>query len=201
MDRLLQLGPGVLQVKLLCDVPVLSYFQSLSLLRLPLSPGVVWTFLGSIFFDIIKVQIVDFHTVHRTAKLFSQLIRNLVLADQTGLYFLHFLPDDCSESVGVQCQEGVVGVFLSSLRDGQKLLSTELLQLWAECEVLLVELLLLSSGQSLPRCGVRKRRQSELLVLQLLGDGQSLSGRQDQRVSVAEVNITEVTNQSLPLFA
>ena len=113
VDRLLQLGPGVLQVKLLCDVPVLSYFQSLSLLRLPLSPGVVSTFLGSIFFDIIKVQIVDFHTVHRTAKLFSQLIRNLVLADQTGLYFLHFLPDDCSECVGVQRQEGVVGVFLS----------------------------------------------------------------------------------------
>ena len=92
-------------------------------------------------------------------------------------------------------------MLLSVLWQTGELTLAELLQLWAECEVLLVELLLLSSGQSLPRCGVRKRRQSELLVLQLLGDGQSLSGRQDQRVSVAEVNITEVTNQSLPLFA
>ena len=92
-------------------------------------------------------------------------------------------------------------MLLSVLWQTGELTLAELLQLWAECEVLLVELLLLSSGQSLPRRGVRKRRQSELLVLQLLGDGQSLSGRQDQRVSVAEVNITEVTNQSLPLFA
>ena len=92
-------------------------------------------------------------------------------------------------------------MLLSVLWQTGELTLAELLQLWAECEVLLVELLLLSSGQSLPRRGVRKRRQSELLVLELLGDGQSLSGRQDQRVSVAEVNITEVTNQSLPLFA
>jgi len=92
-------------------------------------------------------------------------------------------------------------VLLSILWKTGELTLAELLQLRAEGEILLVELLLLVPGESLPRGGVGEGRKSQLLVLQLLRYGESLSGSEDQSVSVAEVNVSKVSNESFPLLS
>jgi len=92
-------------------------------------------------------------------------------------------------------------VLLSVLWKTGELTLAELLQLRAEGEILLVELLLLVPGESLPRGGVGEGRKSQLLVLQLLRYGESLSRSEDQSVSVAEVNVSKVSNKSFPLLS
>jgi len=77
----------------------------------------------------------------------SRLFLSLSLPDQ-------LVRDDLGQSLQVQLEEHVEGVFLSVLRETLELRLAELLQLWAECQVLLVEILLLVSGESLPRGGV-----------------------------------------------
>ena len=77
----------------------------------------------------------------------SLLLLGLSLPDQ-------LVRDDLGQSFQIQLDEHVEGVFLSVLRETGKLGLAELLQLWAECQVLLVELLLLVSGESLPGSGV-----------------------------------------------
>ena len=77
----------------------------------------------------------------------SALLLGLALPDQ-------LVRDDLGQSLQVQLEEHVEGVLLAVLRQTGELRLTELLQLWAECQVLLVEGLLLVSGESLPRSGV-----------------------------------------------
>ena len=74
------------------------------------------------------------------------------------------------------------------------------LKMSREGEILLVELKLLLPGQPLPGCGVREGWESELLILQLLGDGQPLPGGQHQGVRVPQVDVAEVSDQSLSLL-
>jgi len=75
------------------------------------------------------------------------LFLGVVLPDQ-------LVGDDLGQSFQIQLEEHVKGVFLSVFRETGELGLTELLQLWAESQVLLVKLLLLVSGESLPRSGV-----------------------------------------------
>merc|ERR1719382_1267203 len=77
----------------------------------------------------------------------SALLLGLALPDQ-------LVRDDLGQSLQVQLEEHVEGVLLAVLRQTGELRLTELLQLWAECQVLLVEGLLLVSGESLPGRGV-----------------------------------------------
>jgi len=105
------------------------------------------------------------------------------------------------QSLQVKLNEHVEGVLLSVVREVGELALAELLELWTEGEILLVEFLLLAPGESLPRGGVGEGRETQLLVLQLLGDGQSLSGRQDKRLSIAEVDVTKMSNESFPLLS
>ena len=60
---------------------------------------------------------------------------------------------------------------LHLLRQRKELVPAVLLQILPQGQVLPVELHLLVSSQSLPRCWVTERSQAKLLVLQLLGDG------------------------------
>ena len=81
----------------------------------------------------------------------SALLLGLALPDQ-------LVRDDLGQSLQVQLEEHVEGVLLAVLRQTGELRLTELLQLWAECQVLLVEGLLLVSGESLPGRGVGEGR-------------------------------------------
>ena len=81
----------------------------------------------------------------------SALLLGLALPDQ-------LVGDDLGQSLQVQLEEHVEGVLLAVLRQTGELRLTELLQLWAECQVLLVEGLLLVSGESLPGRGVGEGR-------------------------------------------
>jgi len=77
----------------------------------------------------------------------SLLFLGLGLSDQ-------LVRDDLGQSLQVQLEEHVEGVFLSVLREAGELGLTELLQLWAQSQIFLVKLLLLVSGESLPGSGV-----------------------------------------------
>ena len=77
----------------------------------------------------------------------SLLFLGLGLSDQ-------LVRDDLGQSLQVQLEEHVEGVFLSVLRQAGELGLTELLQLWAQSQIFLVKLLLLVSGESLPGSGV-----------------------------------------------
>ena len=68
-------------------------------------------------------------------------------------------------------------------------------------EILPVKLQLLVPGEPLPRSGVSEGWESELLVLQLLGNGQPLPGGEHQGVGVPQVDISEVGDQSLSLLS
>jgi len=87
------------------------------------------------------------------------LSNSLPLLSNSRLFLCVSLPDQLvrdhlGQSFQIQLEEHVEGVFLSVLRETLELRLAELLQLWAECQVLLVKLLLLVSGESLPRSGV-----------------------------------------------
>jgi len=135
------------------------------------------------------------------------LLSNPLLLLSSSLLLPHLgLPhqlvrDDLGQSVQVQLDEHVEGVLLSVLWEAGELSLAELLQFWTEGQVLLVKLLLLVPGESLPRCGVREGRKSQLLVLQLLRYGQPLSGGQHQGVGVTEVNVAQMSDESFPLLA
>ena len=101
------------------------------------------------------------------------------------------------EGLKVEADEHIECVLLSVLGEVCELVLTELLQLWSEGEILLVELLLLLPGEPLPGSGVREGGEPELLVLQLLGDGKSLPGGEHQGVGVPQVDVSKVSNQSL----
>jgi len=77
----------------------------------------------------------------------SLLFLGIGLSDQ-------LVRDDLGQSLQIQLEEHVEGVFLSVLGQAGELGLTELLQLRAESQVLLVKLLLLVSGESLPGSGV-----------------------------------------------
>jgi len=102
------------------------------------------------------------------------------------------------EGLKVQGDEHVERVLLPLLGQVGELVLAELLQLWREGEILLVELLLLLPGQPLPGCGVTEGRESELLVLQLLGDGEPLAGAQAQPREVTEVSLRHALQQPPP---
>ena len=104
------------------------------------------------------------------------------------------------EGLKVEADEHVECVLLSVLGKVGELVLTELLQLWREGEILLVELLLLLPGEPLPGRGVSEGREAELLVLQLLGDGEPLPGGEHQGVGVPQVDVSKVSNQSLSLL-
>ena len=91
-------------------------------------------------------------------------------------------------------------MLLSVLGKTGELTLAKFLQFRAEGEILLIELLLLVPGESLPRGGVREGRKAQLLVLKFLRYGKSLSGSENQSVSVAEVNVSKVSNESFPLL-
>jgi len=87
------------------------------------------------------------------------LSKSLPLINDSLLFLGLGLPDqlvrdDLGQSFQIQLEEHIEGVFLSVLSEAGELRLAELLQLWAECQVLLVKLLLLVSGESLPRSGV-----------------------------------------------
>lgn len=82
-------------------------------------------------------------------------------------------------------------MFLSVLGKAGELALAELLQFWAQRQILLVKLLLLVPGESLPRGGVREGRKAQLLVLQLLSYGQPLSGSQVKLLKIIDVNRSE----------
>jgi len=88
------------------------------------------------------------------------LLSNSLSLINDSLLFLGFglsdqlVGDDLGQSLQIQLEEHVKGVFLSVFREAGELRLTEVLQLGAECQVLLVKLLLLVSGESLPRSGV-----------------------------------------------
>ena len=104
------------------------------------------------------------------------------------------------EGLNVKADEHVEGVLLSVFRKIGELILAELLELWGEGEILLVELLLLVPGEPLPGGGVTEGWESELLVLQLLGDGQPLPGGEHQGVGVPQIDVSEVGDQSLSLL-
>ena len=101
------------------------------------------------------------------------------------------------ESLKVETDEHVEGVLLPVLWEVGELVLAELLELGSEGEVLLVELLLLVPGESLPGGGVSEGGEAELLVLQLLGYGEPLSGGEHQGVGVPQVDVAEVGDQGL----
>jgi len=87
------------------------------------------------------------------------LSKSLPLINDSLLFLGLGLPDqlvrdDLGQSFQIQLEEHIEGVFLSVLREAGELRLAELLELWAECQVLLVKLLLLVSGESLPWSGV-----------------------------------------------
>jgi len=91
----------------------------------------------------------------------SLLLSGFALPDKFSL-------DHFCQSLDVQAEEHIEGVFLSLLRKGGELLLAVLLQVWPQGEVLLVEGSLLLPAESLPGCGVCEWLKTELLVLQLL---------------------------------
>ena len=124
----------------------------------------------------------------------SLLFLSLPLSEQLVLNHL-------SQCLEVEADEHVEGVLLPVLGQAGELALAELLQLWSESQVLLVELLLLLPGQSLPGCGVGEGGEAKLLILQLLRDGQSLSWCQHQCVCVSKINVPKMTNQSFSLLS
>jgi len=87
------------------------------------------------------------------------LSKSLPLINDSLLFLGLGLPDqlvrdDLGQSFQIQLEEHIEGVFLSVLSEAGELRLAELLELRAECQVLLVKLLLLVSGESLPRSGV-----------------------------------------------
>jgi len=87
------------------------------------------------------------------------LSKSLPLLSNSGLFLGLGLPDqlvrdDLGQSFQIQLEEHIEGVFLSVFREAGELRLAEVLQLGAECQVLPVKLLLLVSGESLPRSGV-----------------------------------------------
>mgnify|MGYP006975930281 CR=1 FL=1 len=67
-----------------------------------------------------------------------------------------------------------------------------------EREILLVELQLLVPGEPLPWGGVSEGWEPELLVLQLLGDGQPLARAQTQPRELTEVSLGHSLEQPPP---
>ena len=67
-----------------------------------------------------------------------------------------------------------------------------------EGEILPVELELLVPSQPLPGRGVSEGWEPELLVLQLLGDGEPLSGGEVQPLEVTEVSLSHALEQPPP---
>ena len=67
-----------------------------------------------------------------------------------------------------------------------------------EREILPVELELLVPSQPLPGRGVSEGWEPELLVLQLLGDGEPLSGGEAQPREVTEVSLSHALEQPPP---
>jgi len=88
----------------------------------------------------------------------SLLLSGLALPDKFSL-------DHFCQSLDVQAEEHIEGVFLSLLRKGGELLLAVLLQVWPQGEVLLVEGSLLLPAESLPGCGVCEWLKTKLLVL------------------------------------
>jgi len=87
------------------------------------------------------------------------LSKSLPLLSDSGLFLGFALPDqlvrdDLGQSFQIKLEEHIEGVFLSVFREAGELRLAEVLQLGAECQVLPVKLLLLVSGESLPRSGV-----------------------------------------------
>lgn len=87
------------------------------------------------------------------------LSKSLPLLSDSGLFLSFGLPDqlvrdDLGQSFQIKLEEHIEGVFLSVFREAGELRLAEVLQLGAECQVLLVKRLLLVSGESLPRSGV-----------------------------------------------
>jgi len=85
--------------------------------------------------------------------------KSLSLLSDSGLLLGLGLPDqlvrdDLGQSFQIQLEEHIEGVLLSVFREAGELRLAEVLQLRAECQVLPVKLLLLVSGESLPRSGV-----------------------------------------------
>ena len=75
------------------------------------------------------------------------LLPDFTLPDQLVRYHLR-------QSLQIKLDEHVEGVLLSVVREVGELALAELLELWTEGEILLVEFLLLAPGESLPRGGV-----------------------------------------------
>jgi len=124
----------------------------------------------------------------------SLLFRSLALPGQLSL-------DNLGQSLDIQAEEHVECMLLSFFSQGGELCLAVLLQVWPECEVLLVESCLLLPVESLPRSGVCEGLESKLLVLQLLGDSQPLAGSQYQLVCVGQVDVTEMSDESFPLLS
>jgi len=124
----------------------------------------------------------------------SLLLSGLALPDKISL-------DHFCQSLDVQAEEHIEGVFLSLLRKGGELLLAVLLQVWPQGEVLLVEGSLLLPAESLPRCRVCEWLKTKLLVLKLLGDSKSLAGSEDQLVCLCQVNVSKMSNKCFSLLA
>jgi len=87
------------------------------------------------------------------------LSKSLPLLSDSGLLLGFALPDqlvrdDLGQSFQIKLEEHIEGVFLSVFREAGELRLAEVLELGAESQVLLVKLLLLVSGESLPGSGV-----------------------------------------------
>jgi len=124
----------------------------------------------------------------------SLLFRSLALPGQLSL-------DNLGQSLDIQAEEHVECMLLSFFSQGGELCLAVLLQVWPECEVLLVESCLLLPVESLPRSGVCEGLESKLLVLQFLGYSQPLAGSQHQLVCVGQVDVTEMSDESFPLLS
>jgi len=124
----------------------------------------------------------------------SLLFRSLALPQQLSL-------DNLGQSLDIQAEEHVECMLLSFFRQGGELCLAVLLEVWPERQVLLVESCLLLPVESLPRGGVCEGLESELLDLQLLGDSEPLAGSQHQLVCVGQVDVTKMSDESLPLLS
>jgi len=95
-----------------------------------------------------------------------------------------FSLDNCCQSFQIQVEEHVKGVLLSLFGESSELSLAVLLNFRSECQIFLIEGCLLLPAKSLPWCGVCEWLETKLLVLQLLSNGKSLAGSQNQLVCV-----------------
>jgi len=109
--------------------------------------------------------------------------------------------DHIGQGLYVQIEEHLECMLHSLIRKAGKLILGKLLNSSRKSKILLIEYLLLLSGESLPGSRVLEGLKSQLLVFQLQRNGKPLTGCQHQLVCIPQVNLSQVGNEGLPFLA